>query len=131
MIPRWTGSRSPHSRQYSWKGSYGVPQRGHSPPSESGAGGGGDCSSGGSGGTPTQSSQGSPDRSACWYIVCASSCPSPSSLAAGTAVPQFAQNWASAGRALPQLVHETTGSSPTGRPQLAQKCEPHSIGAPQ
>ena len=81
MTPRWTGSRSPHSRQYSWNGSYGVPQRGHSPPSSTGAGGGPDCSSGGSGGRATQLSQGSPDFSACsacWYIVCASSCPLPS-----------------------------------------------------
>ena len=37
MTPRWTGSRRPHSRQYSWSGSYGVPQRGHSPPSSTGA----------------------------------------------------------------------------------------------
>ena len=51
MTPRWTGSRRPHSRQYSWSGSYGVPQRGHSPPSASGAGGGPGCSSGGSGGS--------------------------------------------------------------------------------
>jgi len=51
MAPRCTGSRRPHSRQYSWSGSYGVPQRGHSPPSASGAGGGPGCSSGGSGGS--------------------------------------------------------------------------------
>ena len=50
MSPPLTGRRRPHSRQYSWNGSYGVPQRGHSPPSASTAGGGGGCSSGGSGG---------------------------------------------------------------------------------
>ena len=106
MTPRWTGSRRPHSRQYSWSGSYGVPQRGHSPPSGSGRGwawllfrrfgrepqlvlpGIAGCSA---------------CCSACWYIVCASSWPLPSSLPAGTAVPQFAQNCASAGIGVPAV----------------------------
>ena len=52
MSPPETGRRRPHSRQYSWNGSYGVPQRGHSPPSAPIGGGGGGCSSGGSGGRP-------------------------------------------------------------------------------
>ena len=41
MRPRETWSRRPQSSQYSWKGSYGVPQRGHSPPSAPIGGGGG------------------------------------------------------------------------------------------
>ena len=132
MTPRWTGSRRPHSRQYSWSGSYGVPQRGHSPPSASGAGGGPAARQAARAGAPTSSPR---DRLSCsgllvhrLRVVLAVAV-----VASRRArrVPQFAQNCASAGRAFPQLVHETTGSSPTGRPQFAQKCEPHWIGAPQ
>src|SRR5204862_6466026 len=46
-------------------------------------------------------------------------------------VPQCAQNAASAGRGEPHCEHVTTGASPTARPQLAQKCEAYTIGAPQ
>src|SRR5436309_14462371 len=45
-------------------------------------------------------------------------------------LPQLAQKLASAASGCPQVVHATTGSSPTGRPQFAQKCEPQTVGAP-
>ena len=54
ISPCVAGRRRPHSRQYSWNGSYGDPHLGHSPPAAStGEGGGGGCSSGGSGGRAT------------------------------------------------------------------------------
>ena len=50
---------------------------------------------------------------------------------ASTGWPQPAQKRASAGTGAPQPEQLTTGVAPVGRPQLAQKCEPHWIGAPQ
>jgi len=45
--------------------------------------------------------------------------------------PHAVQNFASAGRGVPQLAHATTaGDAATGRPQFPQKCEPDAIGAP-
>ena len=40
------------------------------------------------------------------------------------------RTWRRPGSGWPQLSQATTGSAPTGRPQLAQKCEPHGCGAP-
>ena len=55
IVPRESGSRRPHSRQYSWYGSYGDPQLGHRSGPGSTGGPGGGVASGWSGGgeTPT------------------------------------------------------------------------------
>src|SRR5207302_549467 len=96
-------------RQYSWRGAYGVPQRGHSPaaPSVGGVSTGGSLTYG-----------------------AGSTLAAASASSVSTACPQAAQNFAPAGTAPPQLEQARTGCSPCGRPQLAQKCEPQRIGAP-
>src|SRR5262249_29566024 len=102
--PGCAGSRSPHSRQYSWPSAYGVLQRGQR----------------------RSSSLGGTQRSCCseaWNIV------SPVSSSVSTWRPQLAQKLASAGSGCPQPSQATTASAPTGRPQFAQKCEPQGTGA--
>ena len=65
--------------------------------------------------------------SACGSTAAASDC-----WAGVIAFPQTAQNFASAASAPPQFGQPTTGGvAAAGRPQLAQKCEPQTSGAPQ
>src|SRR4051794_9908300 len=104
-----TGSRRPHSRQYSWFGSCGVPQRGQSGrPAASLLGGssaGGSPSCGGetvSAYSSQRSGLGLPSSAPTFAglitVASASRSPSPSPLAGGSAAfPQLGQKPASAG----------------------------------
>src|SRR5207247_10219343 len=107
--PGRSGRREPHSRQYSWPSACGAPQRGQRRSSS---------------GMPTgYRSQRSPSGFGSSALPTAAASGSGSSFGDSAALPQPAQNSASAGRGLPQLSHATTGSPPTGRPELAQKGE--------
>src|SRR5580765_889847 len=101
LRPGLAGSRSPHSRQYSWSSAYEVLQRGQRRSSSEGG---------------TQPSC----WSAAWNIVSSEAGCSASS-GGSTVRPQLAQKLASAGSGCPQSTHTTTAPAPTGRPQLAQK----------
>src|SRR5437016_10092107 len=133
-----TGSRRPHSRQYSWFGSCGVPQRGQSGrPAPCGSPTGASPFPGGEALTAYSSQRSgfglpSPAPTPACLITVASASRSPSPLAgASAAFPQLGQNPASAGSGWSHCVQVTTACSPTGRPQFAQKWEPQMIGAPQ
>ena len=129
------GSRRPHSRQYSWHGSYGVPQRG-SRRLRADRRWWRRLLVGEARGDAHSALQGIARRrsaSSAWYIVCVvlgDFFPSPRLALCGTGVPQFAQNCASAGSGVPQSGQRRRAPRRPGRPQLAQKCEPHWIGAP-